>query len=113
MVKVERLSENRVKLVVTVSAEQFDLALDAAFEKVVKDVKVDGFRPGKVPMNIFISRFGYGPLYEEAVNYAINKSYPEAVQEHDVNVGHFIKLCFSRRCFGDLKVHKTFSPTPM
>ena len=38
MVKVERLSENRVKLVVTVSAEQFDLALDAAFEKVVKDV---------------------------------------------------------------------------
>ena len=39
MVKVERLSENRVKLVVTVSAEQFDLALDAAFEKVVKDIK--------------------------------------------------------------------------
>ena len=49
MVKVERLSENRVKLVVTVSAEQFDLALDAAFNKVVKDVKVDGFRPGKLP----------------------------------------------------------------
>ena len=40
MVKVERLSENRVKLVVTVSAEQFDLALDAAFNKVVKEIKV-------------------------------------------------------------------------
>ena len=42
MVKVERLSENRIKLVVTVSAEQFDLALDAAFNKVVKDVKSEG-----------------------------------------------------------------------
>ena len=71
MVKVERLSENRVKLVVTVSAEQFDLALDAAFEKVVKDIKVDGFRPGKLPKSIYISRFGWESLYNEAIDYLI------------------------------------------
>ena len=37
-VNVERLSENSVKMTVEVSAEEFDQALDKAFEKVVKDV---------------------------------------------------------------------------
>lgn len=84
MVKVERLSENRVKLVVTVSAEQFDLALDAAFNKVVKDVKVDGFRPGKLPKSIYISRFGWESLYNEAIEYAFQATYPMALREAEV-----------------------------
>ena len=84
MVKVERLSENRVKLVVTVSAEQFDLALDAAFEKVVKDIKVDGFRPGKLPKSIYISRFGWESLYNEAIEFAFQGTYPMALREANV-----------------------------
>ena len=84
MVKVERLSENRVKLVVTVSAEQFDLALDAAFEKVVKDIKVDGFRPGKLPKSIYISRFGWESLYNEGIEFAFQSTYGMALQEAGV-----------------------------
>ena len=84
MVKVERLSENRVKLVVTVSAEQFDLALDASFEKVVKDVKVDGFRPGKLPKSIYISRFGWESLYNEGIEFAFQSTYGMALQEAGV-----------------------------
>ena len=84
MVKGERLSENRVKLVVTVSAEQFDLALDAAFEKVVKDIKVDGFRPGKLPKSIYISRFGWESLYNEGIEFAFQSTYGMALQEAGV-----------------------------
>lgn len=84
MVKVERLSENRVKLVVTISAAEFDVALDKAFEKVVKDVKVDGFRPGKMPKSMFIKRFGYEALYNEAIDYAVNVSYYPALNEGGV-----------------------------
>ena len=54
---LERLSENSVKLTVEVSAEEFDKALDLAFEKVVKEVKADGFRPGKMPKNILPNLF--------------------------------------------------------
>lgn len=61
-VNVERLSENSVKVTVEVSAEEFDQALDKAFEKVVKDVKADGFRPGKMPKTIFIQSM-VGVLY--------------------------------------------------
>lgn len=84
MVKVEKLSENSVKLTITVSSEEFDAALDKAFEVVVKEVKVDGFRPGKMPKSMFVKRFGWEALYEEACNNAINKTYPLALNEAKV-----------------------------
>ncbi len=84
MVKVERLSENRVKLTITVSAEQFDQALDAAFNKVVKDVKVDGFRPGKLPKSIYVSRFGWESLYNDGIEFAFQLTYSMALREAEV-----------------------------
>ena len=60
---------------------EFQGAIKQAFDKVVKNVKIDGFRQGKVPFNIYISRFGYESLYGEAVNIAINENYVKAVVE--------------------------------
>ena len=82
--KLERLSENSVKLTVKVTAEEFDVALDKAFEVVVKDIKADGFRPGKMPKTIFIKRYGWGPLFEEALNHVINETYPKAIAKEKV-----------------------------
>ena len=83
-VNVERLSENSVKVTVEVSAEEFDQALDKAFEKVVKDVKADGFRPGKMPKTIFIQRYGWGSLYQDALQFVFESTYPKAVMEAKV-----------------------------
>lgn len=88
-VKVERISDNQVKLTIEVSKEEFGVALDKAFEKVSPTVKVDGFRPGKLPKSSFIKRFGYESLYEEAVNFAINDTYPQAIQENKVEVVNY------------------------
>ena len=92
MSTVEKLTNNQVKLTIEVSKELFGEAIKAVYPQVSKDTKVDGFRPGKVPMNIFISRFGYGPLYEEAVNYVINKTYPAAVEENNLEVVDYPKI---------------------
>lgn len=82
--QLERLSENSVKLTIEVSAEIFDKALDKAFEVVVKDVKADGFRPGKMPKNVFIRRYGWEALYQEALNFAFDETYPRALAEAKV-----------------------------
>jgi len=83
-VKYEKIEENKVKLTITVEAEEFNKALDVAFEKVVKDVSLPGFRKGKVPRYIFERRFGEAALYEEAINYLIPRVYPKAVQEANI-----------------------------
>lgn len=82
--KIERISENHVKLTVTVSDEVWAKALDNAFEKVVKQVKVDGFRPGKLPKQMFLQRYGYESLYQEAVDEVLNITYPEAAMSFKI-----------------------------
>ncbi len=82
--KLERLSENSVKVVVEVTAEEFDAALDKAFAKVVKEVKADGFRPGKMPKTIFIQRYGWESLYNDGLQFVFEDTYPKAIMEAKV-----------------------------
>ena len=86
MSQLEILSKNQVELTIEVSKEQFNEAIKKVYPEATKDVKVDGFRPGKIPMNIFISRFGYEPLYQDAINEVINETYVLAVREHHIEV---------------------------
>jgi trigger factor len=99
-VKMEKIADSKVKLTVTLDAETFNEALKKAFENVVKDVKIDGFRQGKVPFNIFITRFGYEALYEEAVNVAINDNYPKAVVENNIEVVAQPEIDFDPKTLG-------------
>ena len=43
-VNVEKLSENQVKIAIQLDASEFQGAIKQAFDKVVKNVKIDGFR---------------------------------------------------------------------
>ena len=52
-VKIEKISGCKVKLTFQVKAEEFNLALDKAFEKKVQEVNVPGFRKGKLPKSKF------------------------------------------------------------
>ena len=83
-VSVKKLEAGKVELTVNVTAEEFELALDHAFQKVVKEINVPGFRPGKMPKSVFVKRFGYESLYQDAVEFALQGTYPLAVRESGV-----------------------------
>lgn len=83
---VEKLEGNKVKITVTVDKSQFEVALDEAFVKVSQDVKVDGFRKGKLPKSIYLKKFGIESLYEEAINIALSTTYPTVLAESKLAV---------------------------
>ncbi len=56
-------------------------ALDKAFKKVSKDVKMDGFRKGSVPKEMFIKKFGVEALYEEAANIVMESEYQKILKD--------------------------------
>lgn len=85
-VKVEKLSGCKVKLSFVCEAEAYDVALDKAFEKKVKEVKVDGFRPGKLPKDIYMRRFGEASLYDEIIDIIVNEEYVKAIQSKKLEV---------------------------
>ena len=81
---VENLGPTRVKLNVEVPFEELAPAIDTAYKRIARQVKVQGFRPGKVPPRILDQRVGRGVVLEEALNDALPKLYRAAVDEHEV-----------------------------
>jgi len=65
---VEELSENRVKLTVEVSPDQVKHAVEHAMSDLSESVKIPGFRKGKIPTPVLVSRLGKDRIYAEAVD---------------------------------------------
>jgi trigger factor len=82
--EVEELGPTRVKLTIDVPFEELKPSLDKAYREVAKQVRVPGFRVGKVPPRIIDQRFGRGVVLEQAVNEAIPEFYGKALEEEDV-----------------------------
>ena len=68
---VETLSPTRVKLLVEVTFDELKPELDSAYKKIGAQVRVQGFRPGKVPPRILDPRVGRGVVLEEAIQEAL------------------------------------------
>ncbi len=69
------------KIVKKVEKKVWDSALDKSFEKNVKKVKVDGFREGKCPRNVYEKKFGVESLYNDAVDALLPTLYSEVLNE--------------------------------
>lgn len=81
---VETLSPTRVKLAVEVPFDELKSSLDEAYKAIGAQVRVPGFRPGKVPARIIDQRVGRAAVLEEAINKALPKAYSDAVRETGV-----------------------------
>ena len=83
---VETLEGNKVKVYVEVDEAEFDKDIDTAFKTIAREVKLPGFRNGKVPRRVLEARIGLGPAREQALRDAIPQYLGKAVREHDVDL---------------------------
>ncbi|HEX3336629.1 MAG TPA: trigger factor family protein, partial [Jatrophihabitans sp.] len=81
---VENLSPTRVRLAVEVPFDDLKPTLDSTYKALSQQVRVPGFRPGKVPSRIIDQRVGRGTVLQEAVNEALPRLYGEAAREHEL-----------------------------
>ena len=82
--KVEKIETNVIKLEIRVEAEKFDAALTKAYNKNKSRYNIPGFRKGKVPMAMVKKFYGVEAFYDDAVNFAIDESYPAALSEENI-----------------------------
>jgi trigger factor len=80
----ENLSPTRVRLSVEVPFDELKPALDAAYKQIADQIRVPGFRPGKVPARIIDQRIGRGAVVAQAMEDAVPRKYLEAAREHEV-----------------------------
>jgi trigger factor len=76
------LDPTQVELEISITPEEFSAAQDAAFRKLVRNLKMPGFRPGKVPRKIFESTYGTSQIVERALDDLVPVKYAAALEEH-------------------------------
>ena len=75
-------NKNLKEIVIKVEGEKWEKALDQAFQKANAKAKIDGFRPGKAPKNVFIKHYGIESLFMDASNYAVEDAYNQMIEEN-------------------------------
>ena len=83
---VEKLEGSMADLTITVPAEEFTKALKGAYNKSKNKFQMAGFRKGKVPMAYIEKMYGPEVFYEDAANDLINQTYPEEVDNCDLDI---------------------------
>ena len=83
---VERVDDTTVKLSITVEAQRVGQAIDEAATRLSTQVKVPGFRPGRVPRRVLETRLGKEALVQEAVREILPQYYAEAAQAEQLDV---------------------------
>ena len=81
---VEELSPTRVRLTIEVPFEELKPNVDQAYREVARQVRIPGFRPGRIPPRVIDQRVGRVAVLEQAVNEAVPQLYGKALAEHEV-----------------------------
>ena len=84
-VTVETLEKLERKITLSVPLAAIQSEVETRLKKVARTVKMDGFRPGKVPMNVVAQRYGYSVQYE-VLNDKVGEEFAKAVQEAGLRV---------------------------
>jgi trigger factor len=81
---VETLNPTRARITVEVEFAELKPSLDAAYQRIAKQVNIPGFRKGKVPPPVIDRQVGRGAVLDEAINDALPKLYVQALEENDL-----------------------------
>lgn len=77
----EKINANVHEVSVKIDGTKWNEAIDKAFTEKQKTVKVDGFRKGKVPRNVYEKKFGKESLFIDAADFVIQDAYVKAMDE--------------------------------
>lgn len=84
-VNVETLEKLERKIILTIPAERIKFEIDKRLQKLARTARMDGFRPGKVPMDVVKKQYGYG-VHQEVLNERVGQAFYEAVNEAGINI---------------------------
>lgn len=85
-VQVEKLEKSMAKLTIEVSVEDFEKAVESAYQKQKNKIQIPGFRKGKAPRKMIESMYGKEVFFEDAANELIPKAWEQAYDECEEDI---------------------------
>jgi trigger factor len=82
---IKKLDDSRVEVKSTVAWSDWKNLLNEAVKEASKEMKIEGFRPGKAPREIVEKKVGKDVIFNAAAEKAIAKDYPEILKKEEIN----------------------------
>ena len=73
---------NKKEVNIKIEGKEWETALDNAFKKANKKAKIDGFRPGHAPKDVFLKKYGKEALYMDAAEECLHEAYHKVIDEN-------------------------------
>lgn len=77
------MAKNVKEIEIKVEGKEWEEALDKAFKEANKKAKIDGFRPGHAPKEVFIKKYGEQALYMDAAEVVVDGAYEKMLKENE------------------------------
>ncbi|MDD2505435.1 MAG: trigger factor, partial [Bacilli bacterium] len=78
------MKKNVKELEITIEGKKWEDALDKAFKNKKKEIKIDGFRKGAVPKDVYIKKLGIESLFMDAVDLCLNDAYISVIKDNEL-----------------------------
>ena len=85
-VNIKKLATNQLEIEVEIPAAQVESYFELAASELSKNMKVDGFRPGRVPIDIVEKEKGLQALFDQAANFAIQRTFVRAILDNKIEM---------------------------
>jgi trigger factor len=82
---VKHLDPTQVELEIAIDPGELASEQDRAFRELSRNVRMPGFRPGKVPRKLFEAQYGTAQIHERAMEAVVGKAYPKALEENEID----------------------------
>ncbi|MCF7833981.1 MAG: hypothetical protein K9L98_01495 [Candidatus Pacebacteria bacterium] len=84
-IKINKLPKSELEIEAQLEANVLEALFPKALKNISENIEMDGFRKGKVPENIILSKVGELAILEEAAEIAINENYPKILEENKID----------------------------
>ncbi len=85
-IKINKLPKSELEIEGELAAEILEQFFGQALKKIAETAEIDGFRKGKVPENILLSKIPEAKILEEAAELALAEHYPKIIEENKLDV---------------------------
>lgn len=82
-----KTNKNIKEITIKVEGKEWEEALEKAYKKASKNAKIDGFRPGHAPKEVFLKKYGKESLYMDAADFCLEDAYTKVFEaEKDIHL---------------------------
>jgi trigger factor len=107
--EIKKLPQSQMEIEISVPAKEFEKFIDAAAEDLSRDLKIDGFRPGKAPRYVVEQKVGTEKILAHGAEKAIKKTYVDAIVKNKIEVIGEPKITITKIAKGNDLVYKAIA----